>query len=73
MVVGGPLAVVVASMVTVFLAVSHPDPVLERPRSVTHGVSVNEQSDVGLEAQRSVLPATEARNHAASSSLPKDK
>lgn len=73
MIVGGPLAVVVASMFTVYLAVSHPDKVLERPRSAVEGGSGPVTAEERLAAERSALPATEARNHAASPTLPKDR
>lgn len=68
MIVGGPLAVVIASMFTVYLAVTHPDKVLERPKAAVEG-----GTDASLAVDRSVLPATEARNHAASPTLPKDR
>ena len=48
LVIGGPLAVVIASFVTLALAVLNPDPV----------ISVNG-------SDRSVQPAVQARNHAA--------
>lgn len=49
MVIGGPALVVVASFVTLGLALSHPDPVLSaRP-----------------DASASELPAVQGRNHAA--------
>jgi uncharacterized protein len=59
LVIGGPLAVVVASFVTLFLALAHPDPVLgtHEPRSVAAG-------SPGSDAY---TPAVAARNHAATS------
>lgn len=50
LVVGGPLAVVVASFATLAIAISHPDPVLA-PQAADRA---------------SELPAVQARNHAAS-------
>ena len=50
MVIGGPALVVVASFVTLALALIYPDPVLESPKAT----AVAEQ------------PAMQARNHAAS-------
>ena len=47
--VGGPLAVVVASFVTLYLAITRPDPVLATPS----------------EPSRALQPAVQARNHAA--------
>jgi hypothetical protein len=48
LVVGGPLAVVVASFATLYLAIVHPDPVLA----------------TGAEPHRVLQPAEQARNHA---------
>jgi hypothetical protein len=50
MVIGGPAIVVVASFVTLTLAIMHPDPVLLAPKATS-------QAEV---------PAMQARNHAAS-------
>jgi hypothetical protein len=52
MVIGGPAIVVVASFVTLTLAIRNPDPVLTRP-------SVTTQAE---------MPAVQARNHAATPS-----
>ena len=49
LVIGGPALVVVASFVTLTLAIRHPDPVLSTSAS----------------ADRSEQPAVQARNHAA--------
>ncbi len=49
LVIGGPLAVVVASFVTLAIAIGHPDPVLS----------------AGPAARAADLPAVQARNHAA--------
>jgi uncharacterized protein len=54
LVIGGPAAVVVASLFTVGIAVKHVDPVLDTSKG--HVKSVVEQ------------PAVQARNHAASPS-----
>ncbi len=54
MVIGGPLAVVVASFATLFLAVSHPDPVLPTAAS----------------ASKADMPAVQGRNHAATPARP---
>lgn len=50
MVIGGPLAVVVAGFATLAIAITHPDPVIVAPQTG----SVADQ------------PAMQARNHAAS-------
>ena len=49
MVIGGPALVVVASFVTLTLAIRHPDPVLQAAPAKTHAE----------------IPAVQARNHAA--------
>lgn len=74
LVVGGPLVVVLACMVTVFLAVSYPDPVLdkavyERDLEKAKALQGAERKDalVGLQ------PAHQARNHAASPVVPQAK
>ncbi|MFY7866757.1 hypothetical protein [Roseateles sp.] len=54
LVVGGPAVVVVASFATLGLALSHPDPVLQEE------VASNKASGA-----KALLPAREARNHAA--------
>ena len=59
MVLGGPLAVVVASLFTVGIAVRNVDPVLDT--SKTEVTSPNE------------LPAVKARNHAAESTAPAER
>lgn len=73
MVIGGPLLVVIASLVTVSIAVRHPDPVLPReaaPAVVTQPGDASPEER--LRAEKALLPASQARNHAASSSLPKN-
>lgn len=54
LVIGGPLAVVVASFVTLGMALSHPDPIVTetQPRDAAH------------------VPAVAARNHAANPKQP---
>lgn len=56
LVVGGPLTVVVASFITLFIAVRHPDPVLD----TTNKMGSADEADL-----RSMQPAVKARNHAA--------
>lgn len=58
LVVGGPLVVVVAGIVTFVLAVNGADPVLERRADGGPRISVATQ-------ERSQLPAQLGRNHAA--------
>jgi hypothetical protein len=75
MVVGGPLLVVLASVVTVVLAVRHPDPVLnERRASQVDNRDLEKLSpEERKAAELSVMPAGTARNHVVSPTLPKDQ
>jgi hypothetical protein len=60
--ISGPALVVVAGIITAWIAVSHPDPVLgQEPR--TEAASVSQSPSQTQE--RSLLPAQQARNHAA--------
>jgi hypothetical protein len=54
LVIGGPLAVVVASFVTLGLAIRHPDPVVDTSATTTDAAQV---------------PALQARNHSATGGL----
>ena len=60
MVVAGPAIVVLASFVTLYLAVSRPDPVISEDY-YRQGVEINKT--LGNDA--SLAPALQARNHAA--------
>ena len=75
MILGGPLAVILASMVTIYLAVTRPDPVLDRRSGVVmldpaliEKLSPEQRAALNL----SVTPAHKARNHAASPEVPQD-
>ena len=70
MVVGGPLAVVIASVITYVLVVRGSDPVLERdPISEAQRVG----KELTPEQRESLAPALKARNHVASPVVPSDK
>ncbi len=59
LVVSGPLVVVTASFITLYLAISRPDPVVDD--YYRKGIKINKT----LDAQRdSMAPAMQARNHA---------
>ena len=61
LVVGGPAVVVVASFITLWIAIRHPDPVLAEDY-YQRGLSINKT----LAAQEQQLtPALKGRNHAA--------
>lgn len=62
LVVGGPSLVVVASFVTLALALHFPDPVLEERVPEASGVAANAKLPTAL------APAQKARNHAATGS-----
>lgn len=62
LVIAGPLIVVVASFITFYLAAHGQDPVLTKSGAE---VDVN-----APEARTSLAPAMQARNHAATGSLP---
>ncbi len=64
MVIGGPLVVVVASFITLYLAMSRPDPVV----SDRAGRSAGETSQA---PEGSLAPAVQARNHAQTGVVPK--
>ncbi len=74
LVIGGPLAVVIASIVTVTIAVRNVDPVLPREAAPARvAVPVEQLSEEErLQAEKAVLPAGVARNHVVSPVLPKD-
>jgi uncharacterized protein len=60
LVVAGPAVVVVASFITLYLAISRPDPVLGDDY-YRKGVEINKT----LGSETSLAPALQARNHAA--------
>ena len=61
LVVAGPVVVVIASFVTLFLAVTRPDPVLDE-NYYQKGVDMNKTL---ADSPKSLAPAMKARNHAA--------
>jgi hypothetical protein len=63
LVVGGPAAVVVASFVTLALAIRHPDPPLDLHVSAQRAADETEAAD--LRARAGDVPALVGRNHAA--------
>jgi uncharacterized protein len=76
LVIGGPLAVVVASVITITLAVRNADPVLERKSAAT--INAEALQRLSEEERAAVLstslePAQKVRNHVASPVIPGDK
>ena len=58
--ISGPAAVVVAGLLTAWIAVAGQDPVVDEDY-YRHGVEINKQ----LAQERAMLPAMQGRNHAA--------
>ncbi|MEY4267909.1 MAG: hypothetical protein RIS90_2444 [Pseudomonadota bacterium] len=67
LVLSGPLVVVVASFVTLYLAVTRPDPVVSEDY-YRQGLNINPLRADGRDA--SLAPALQARNHAATGRVP---
>lgn len=72
---GGPAAVVVASLITVYIAVSHRDPVIDEDyyqkgininkTMVDQSLNVNKPETLTTAEKNTLAPAMLARNHAA--------
>ena len=60
LVIAGPAVVVVAALVTAWIAITHPDPVLAEDY-YQRGVEINQT----LAKNRALVPAQQGRNHAA--------
>ena len=63
--ISGPAAVVVAGLVTAWIAVTSPDPVVAQDY-YRQGIDINKQ----LARERAMLPAMQGRNHAATPAEP---
>lgn len=59
MIIIGPMAVIVASMITLYLAIKHPDPAIDD--YYRKGIEINKTLDAEANA---MAPAMQARNHA---------
>lgn len=75
LVVGGPAVVVVAAIITAVIAVKGADPVLDKAayERDLKAASENLQGQARQEALINLQPAHQARNHAASPMVPRDK
>ncbi len=62
MIIAGPAIVVVAGFVTLWLAISQPDPVIEEDY-YQRGLKINET--LREQSGRNMMPAMKGRNHAA--------
>jgi uncharacterized protein len=63
--ISGPAAVVVAALLTAWIAVARPDPVIAEDY-YRQGLEINKQ----LARERALLPAMQGRNHAATPTAP---
>lgn len=61
MLIVGPLAVIIASMITVYLAITHPDPAIDD--YYRKGIEINKTLDAQARDE-AMAPAIQARNHA---------
>ncbi|WP_296448781.1 FixH family protein [Rhodoferax sp. UBA5149] len=68
LVVAGPAIVVVASFVTLYLAVTRPDPLVTEDY-YRKGIEINKTLELDAHAA-SLAPAVQARNHAATGMVP---
>jgi len=72
LVIGGPLAVVVAGLVTAYIAVTHPDPVIDQSHYRKEAVTRAQADGVLTTSELAALqPAQKGRNHAAAPVVPK--
>lgn len=62
LVIAGPAVVVVAAFITLWLAVTRPDPVIDE-NYYEDGLNINQT--LGDEKAKALLPAEKGRNHAA--------
>lgn len=71
LVVGGPAAVIVAGIATAIIAVSHPDPVLNKADYERDLAAAQKlEGEARAQALAKMQPAHQARNHAASPVVP---
>ena len=66
LVVGGPLAVVIASFITLYVAIKVPDPVVDADY-YRKGIEINKTLN---EKRDGLVPAMQGRNHAATGIKP---
>jgi hypothetical protein len=67
LIIGGPALVIVASFITLYLAITHPDPAIDD--YYRKGIEINKTLDAQSEA---MAPAVQARNHAQTGMKPAD-
>lgn len=69
LIIAGPLLVVFASFITLYLAITRPDPVIDNDY-YRKGIEINKTLD---EQRDNLAPAGQARNHAATGIKPENK
>jgi uncharacterized protein len=68
LVIAGPVIVVVASFITLYLAITRPDPVISEDYYLK-GIEINKTSGTSVQ-DASLAPAVQARNHAQTGTVP---
>ena len=68
LVISGPVIVIIAGFVTLYIAIKIPDPVVSEDY-YQKGININR----ALEANPGLAPAVQARNHAATGTVPPAK
>lgn len=68
LVIAGPVIVVIASFITLYLAITRPDPVISEDY-YRKGIEINKTLDSRVEGA-SMAPAIQARNHAQTGVVP---
>lgn len=73
LVIGGPSTVIVASFITLYLAISHPDPAIDD--YYRKGIEINKTLDAQVQEGQTdaMAPALQARNHAQTGLQPADQ
>lgn len=67
LIIGGPALVIVASFITLYLAITHPDPPIDD--YYRKGIEINKTLDAEHDG---MAPAIQARNHAQTGMKPAD-
>lgn len=62
LIIAGPLLVILAGIVTVYLALTRPDPIVDE-HYYQHGIEINKT--LNKQSSEAMQPAIKARNHAA--------
>lgn len=66
LIISGPLLVIVACIITIYIAISQPDPVIDDDYYI-HGMEINKTLN---EKHDGLTPALQGRNHAATGVKP---